>query len=312
VPYRPLQLHAWIPCLVLRAAATYADGVIVLTTGTDAKSLTVTGDGADISVAVGGHTIRLSVPDDGIPCGVVIDAGPNGVRVNESDPERTSELPGQPVPQVFGFRTGLTAPQAAGMTVSVKIGEPFTTTPSALKTAVIVAQLTAAAAAMWVLPRTARWRRPDRWRWRRVSWIDGVVVGVLVVWAVIGPLAVDDGWATMIARQVTATGNPGNYYRWWNAAEVPFALCQELLAPLTAISLAPLWLRTPSTVLAIATWWVLTRGVLHAALPGIAATARVRALAATCLLAAWLPFNLGTRPESYVALGVTSVLALAM
>ena len=30
------------------------------------------------------------------------------------------------------------------------------------------------------------------------------------------------------------------------------------------------------------------------------------------LLAAWLPFNLGTRPEAYVALGVTAVLALAL
>ena len=45
----------------------------------------------------------------------------------------------------------------------------------------------------------------------------------------IGPLAVDDGWATTIARNFAATGNPGNYYRWWNAAEVPFALSQQLL-----------------------------------------------------------------------------------
>ena len=71
------------------------------------------------------------------------------------------------------------------------------------------------------------------------------------------------------------------------------------------MSLAPLWLRLPSTLLAVATWFVLSRGVLGAALPVRAATARVRALAAVCLLAAWLPFNLGTRPESYVALGVT-------
>lgn len=89
-------------------------------------------------------------------------------------------------------------------------------------------------------------------------------------------------------------------------------MSQQLLAPLTGVSLAPLWLRVPTTALAIATWYVLTRGVLRAALPGIAATARVRGLAAMCLLATWLPFNLGMRPESYVALGVTAVLALAM
>lgn len=142
--------------------------------------------------------------------------------------------------------------------------------------------------------------------------IDVAVVGVLAGWAVIGPLAVDDGWATMIARTMAATGDPGNYFRWWNAAEVPFALAQQLLAPMTTISLAPLWLRLPSTILALATWWTLTRGVLPSALPAVCATWRVRAVAAVCLLAAWLPFNLGTRPESYVALGVTVVLALAM
>ena len=46
-------------------------------------------------------------------------------------------------------------------------------------------------------------------------------------------------------------------------------------------------------LLATATWFVLSRGVLAAALPTIAATARVRILAALALLCAWLPFNLG-------------------
>ncbi|MET0897990.1 MAG: arabinosyltransferase domain-containing protein, partial [Mycobacterium sp.] len=70
------------------------------------------------------------------------------------------------------------------------------------------------------------------------------------------------------------------------------------------------WLRLPSTLLAVATWWVLTRGVLRAALPRTSATVRVRVMAALLLLATWLPFNLGTRPESCVAFGATAVLAL--
>src|SRR6185312_12890373 len=152
-----------------------------------------------------------------------------------------------------------------------------------------------------------RRRRP----WHpKLWWIDVGVVTAFLGWAVIGPLAVDDGWATMIARNFAATGEVGNYYRWWNAAEVPFALSQQLLSRFTEVSLAPLWLRLPSTVLAIATWLVLSRGVLGAAIPAVAATARVRLLAAVLLLAAWLPFNLGVRPESYVALGATAVLAL--
>ena len=196
----------------------------------------------------------------------------------------------------------------------MRVTDPFGTSPGALKLALIVAQLAAAVAALLLLRRASRgrrmpWRRP---RWQRVWWIDAGVIGVFAGWAVIGPLAVDDGWATMIARTFAATGTPGNYYRWWNAAEVPFALGQQLLSPLTSLTLAPLWLRLPSTVLAVATWFVLSRGVLGAALGRRGRSAPVRLLAAASLLAAWLPFNLGTRPESYVALGVTAVLALAM
>jgi arabinosyltransferase B len=309
VPYRPLELSASIPCPVLRAAATPAEDITILATGIDAKGLQVSAHGPDVTVAVDGHELRFSVPPSDTGCRMVIAAGPHGVRVSGLAPP-SADMPGQPVPEVFGFRTALGAPDAAGMRVSAVAGEPFSTTPTPLKSVLIAVQVIAAAAAMWLLPRPRRRTRLQGRR--RLWWIDLAVIAALAGWAVVGPLAVDDGWATMIARNVAATGHPGNYFRWWNAAEVPFALCEQLMAPLTTISLAPLWLRVPSTVLAVATWLVLTRGVLGAALPGIAATARVRGLAAVCLLAAWLPFNLGTRPESYVALGVTAVLMLAM
>lgn len=144
----------------------------------------------------------------------------------------------------------------------------------------------------------------------RTVGVDVGVLGVLAGWAIIGPLTDDDGFATTIARNAARSGGVGNYYRWWNASETPFALSEQLLAPLTQVSLAPLWLRLPSTVLGVATWFVLSRGVLGAALPAVAGTVRIRLLAAVCLLAAWLPFDLGVRPEPYVALGVTGVLAL--
>ena len=195
------------------------------------------------------------------------------------------------------------------MTATASATSPFATSPAPLKIVLIAVQLLAVGLAL-VLLRSARPRLP-RFRWSRLWWIDGAVLAALCGWAVIGPLSVDDGWATTIARNMAATGNPGNYYRWWDAAESPFAFSQQLLAPLTEISIAPLWLRLPSTVLAVATWFVLSRGVLGAVLPG-PATARVRILAAVFLLAAWLPFNLGTRPEAYVALGVTAALALAL
>lgn len=306
VPYRPIDLTASIPCAALRSGAPGE----VLATGTGSDGLIVTTGPGGAVLTLDGRRVALSLAGD---CGVVVTAGRDGVTVVGGDGRRT-DLPDQPVPKVFGFRTGLAAPDAAGLTVTATIADPFGTSPGAVKIGLIVAQLMAAGGALVLLYRASQ--RPvrvrRRLRWRRAWWVDAGVVAVFAGWAVIGPLAVDDGWATTIARTFADTGSPGNYYRWWNAAEVPFALGQQLLAPLTEVSLAPLWLRLPSTVCAIATWFVLSRGVLGAALPVRAGTTRIRLLAAVFLLVTWLPFNLGARPESYVALGITVVLAFAM
>ncbi|MFN2534260.1 MAG: arabinosyltransferase domain-containing protein, partial [Pseudonocardiaceae bacterium] len=222
---------------------------------------------------------------------------------------------------MFAFRTELDAAQAAGMTVTARTTSPFATSPTGLKILLITLQLLAVFVALGLLADVPACRAllhgMSRFRARpaliKTAWVDAGVIGVLAGWAIIGPLTDDDGFATTIARNAALTGNVGNYYRWWNASETPFALTEQLLAPLTQISLAPLWLRLPSTVLGIATWFVVSRGVLGAALAApftVAGTVRVRLLAAVCLLAAWLPFNLGVRPEPYVAFGVTTVLAL--
>ncbi|MCV7014889.1 arabinosyltransferase domain-containing protein [Mycolicibacterium madagascariense] len=303
-PYRPTTLTATIPCTALRAAGPTA---VVLETGTGADGLVVTADGMRFD----GHRVAWDVRAGPAGCRAVLTAGHGRTSVLGPDGRRT-DVAG-PVPEVFGFHTGLKPAAAAGISVVATTVVPFGATPGVFKIALIVVQLVAAG---WLLLRCGvrPRRRWIRWRpgWRRAWWVDLGVLATLGCWAVIGPLAVDDGWATTIARDVAATGDPGNYYRWWNAAEVPFAFSQELLAPWTAVSLAPLWLRLPSTLAAVGTWFLLSRGVLGAALPVRAATGRVRLLAAAFLLASWLPFNLGTRPESLVALGVTAVLALAM
>ncbi|HKV17687.1 MAG TPA: arabinosyltransferase domain-containing protein [Mycobacterium sp.] len=307
-PYRPVTLNASIPCRALNAPET----TTVLETATPGDGLTVTAGAGSATVQIGDRRLDLRIPADA-DCAVSIDAGPDGLRVTGAD-GGVVDLSGERPPKVFGFRTDLAPAQAAGMTVTASTAATFSTSPTPLKIALIGAQILAVALALALLsgarPTIARWR--PRLKASRLWWVDGAVVATLCGWAVIGPLSVDDGWATTIARTIASTGNPGNYYRWWNAAESPFALSQQILAPLTEISLAPLWLRLPSTVLAIATWFALSRGVLGAALPSLSATIPVRVLAAVSLLAAWLPFNLGTRPEAYVALGVTATLALAL
>lgn len=309
-PYRPSALTVSIPCSALRAATAQSAPVTVLATGTDGDGMTVTGSAGVATLRADGVEQRLVVPPAPTDCRITVDSGPDGMAVVGADGQ-TTDLADQPVPEVFGFRTDLVPPDSDGLSVTAEITGPFATTPTVLKVVLIVVQLSAMVAAFVLLSRgrapPGRRGRP-RVRWKRLWWIDVAVVATFCGWAIIGPLAVDDGWATTIARTVADTGDPGNYYRWWNAAEVPFALTQQLLAPLTEISIAPLWLRVPSTLLAVGTWFVLSRGVLGAALP---ATAAVRMLAAVCLLVTWLPFNLGTRPESFVAFGVTVALALA-
>ncbi|MDQ4091890.1 MAG: arabinosyltransferase domain-containing protein, partial [Actinomycetota bacterium] len=322
-PYRPAELTATVPCSAIRAAAGHGRATTVLTTGSHADGLALVARAGTARLLLNSQLVS-TIPVAGLAsdCTTRVDAGPTAtvITIGTGGDARTITLAGELVPQVFIFGTDLDPAQAAGMTVTARTASPFATSPAAVKTLLIAAQLLAALVALRLLSQRAAdqparspgWRlfTGDQWRWRTVMWVDLGVLGVLAGWAVMGPLTDDDGFATTIARNAAQTGNVGNYYRWWNASETPFALTQQLLAPLTEVSLAPLWLRLPSTALAIVTWLVVSRGLLEAALPAVAGTVRIRLLTAVCLLAAWLPFNLGVRPEPYVALGVTSVLAL--
>ncbi|MGH3617943.1 MAG: arabinosyltransferase domain-containing protein, partial [Pseudonocardiaceae bacterium] len=312
-PYRPAELTAAVPCSAIRAATDRGGAVTVLATGPDGDGLVLRTE-AGVAQLVLGRRVVSTQPVAGTfsDCRTQVHADPTGAVITIGS-TKTIKLADEPVPKVFAFRTDLDAGQAAGMAVTARIASPFATSPSRVKIVLIAAQLLTALIGLGLLARARRAAKdPARPRigWWRTAWVDVGVLGVLAGWAIIGPLTDDDGFATTIARNAARTGNIGNYYRWWNASETPFALTEQLLAPLTQISLAPLWLRLPSTVLAIATWFVLSRGVLGAALPAVAGTVRIRLLAAVCLLAAWLPYNLGVRPEPYVAFGVTAVLAL--
>ncbi|MGH3720546.1 MAG: arabinosyltransferase domain-containing protein [Pseudonocardiaceae bacterium] len=336
-PYRPAELTAIVPCSAIRAAAGQVRAVTVLATGPYGDGLVLATEAGTARLLLGSRVVRtMPVAGTAADCRTWVHAGPEGTTVTIGNTQAIN-LVGEPVPKVFAFHTDLDPRQATGLAVTARTASPFATSPTGLKTLLICVQLLAAPTALgllisWgLLTRTRRAAddsaraasRPvgvasRRW-WRTVGVgrhgvarhsVDVGVIGVLAGWAVIGPLTDDDGFAATIARNAARSGNVGNYYHWWNASETPFALNQQLLAPLTEVSLAPLWLRLPSTALGIATWFVLSRGVLGAALPAVAGTVRIRLLAAVCLLAAWLPYNLGVRPEPYVALGVTSVLAL--
>jgi arabinosyltransferase B len=310
-PYRPAEFTVMVPCSALRAAAARERAITVFATGPSGVGMALRTEAGAAQLLLGRRLVMSTpVTSTTTDCRMQLHAGPAATVATIGTTRMVTPV-GEPVPEVFAFRTDLDAREAAGMALTARTASPFATSPTGVKTVLIAVQLLAALGALGLLTRTPSWQHVKDYRpqWR-TAWVDAGVLGILAGWAIIGPLTDDDGFATTIARNAALTGNVGNYYRWWNASETPFALSEQLLAPLTQLSLAPLWLRVPSTVLGMATWFVVSRGVLGAALPAVAGTVRIRLLAAVFLLAAWLPFNLGVRPEPYVALGVTGVLAL--
>ncbi|MDT7773331.1 MAG: arabinosyltransferase, partial [Pseudonocardiales bacterium] len=328
-PYRPVRLTAEVPCPVLRAAAAANRPVTVLDTASAGAGLLVRVAGGATQVLLNGRLVS-STATAAPECAVTVAADPGGALVAAGG--QRIRLDGEPTPQVQAFRTELAPALAAGLSVTGYTEDPFHVRATGLKSALLAVQLLAAAGALaWLCwagsgavgsgavgagaaqDRVASSTPgPGRGVRARAAGL-AVDLGMLVTlagWAVIGPLSDDDGFAAMIARNSRLAGYQGNYYRWWNASETPFALAQHVLAPLTEVSLAPLWLRVPSTLLAAVTWFALSRGVLVAALPELARRTGIRLLAAGCFLACWLPFDLGVRPEAYIAVGVTGVLAL--
>ncbi|RZU33092.1 arabinosyltransferase domain-containing protein [Blastococcus saxobsidens] len=323
VPYRPAELHAEVPCAAVQAAAAQADRTTLLATtvvrdGGQAAGLVIdTADGR-LRVLVNGRLVsEAPVPATGCDVRVDSDDVATTLAVGSAPP---TVLPGEPVPEVFAFATDLPPGDAAGTSVTARTRTWFESRPSDAKLAMIGGYVVLLAVSLALLARqdVRRVPAPARERGARSpgralrAGLDAVVVLVLAGWAVIAPQTDDDGYASMTIRNGLESGDIGNYYHWFNASEAPFTLVQHLVQPLAAVTTAPLWLRLPSLVAGLVAWFVLSRGVLGAALPAHARRPLVRGFAALCFLAWWLPFNIGVRPEPFVALGSATVLALLL
>ncbi len=148
-------------------------------------------------------------------------------------------------------------------------------------------------------------RRARVWRPRLA---DLFFVAVVAAWTVIGPFTDDDGWYHTASRGSVDTGFVGNYFRWFNAPEAPFALIWQLLAPWAHAHSALLFLRLPSVIAVLAIWVVVTRVVLPGLLGRPLRTTQ-RWLAAIAVPGG-LIFHIGFRPEVWVALAVVVVFGL--
>lgn len=243
-------------------------------------------------------------------------------------PGASGILPAEKKPQVGGVFTDLKVAAQPGLSARIDIDTRFITTPTALKTLVMVTGALAvlvAIVALAILDRHGRggtlvnWRSPVGWLsryrphpprpgWRWATWLsDAGVVATLLLWHVIGATSSDDGYNLTIARVAPKAGYVANYYRYFGTTEAPFDWYLSLLSKLASVSTAGVWMRLPATLAGIACWLVISHWALRRLGPakgGLGSNTVAVLTGAVVFLAAWLPFNNGLRPEPLIALGV--------
>ena len=212
-------------------------------------------------------------------------------------------------PQLTGIYTELQDSQeliGEGLNAHVDINSRFTSKPTLVKTLAMVIGLISALVSLAALRKLDR--PAPKLRRKGLTPLDGLVAAVLGFWHVFGANTSDDGYLLTMARVAANTDYMANYYRWYGVPEAPFGSpFYDLLALLSQVSTASMWMRLPALIAALGTWWLLSREIL----PKLGPQRRVAHwTAALVFLAFWLPYNNGTRPEPIIAFGLMATWAL--
>ncbi|ATA27262.1 putative arabinosyltransferase B [Mycobacterium lepraemurium] len=325
----PVGLTATVPCSLVRDLPP--EGGVILSTGPkkgkDAalNALFVVANGKRVDVTDRNVVIASASRDQvaGAGCSRLeitsTRAGTFATFVGLTDPAGKPLGGGFPDPnlrpQIVGVFTDLTGPAPAGLKLSATIDTRFSTTPTTLKLAAMVTAILAtivALVALWRLDQLDghRMRRLIPANWRTFTLADVAVIFGFVLWHVIGANSSDDGYILGMARVADRAGYMSNYFRWFGSPEDPFGWYYNLLALMTHVSDASLWMRLPDLFAGIVCWLLLSREVLPRLGPAVTASRPANWAAGMVLLTAWMPFDNGLRPEPIIALGslVTYVL----
>nr|WP_244897643.1 arabinosyltransferase domain-containing protein [Mycobacterium alsense] len=322
----PVDLKASVPCSVVRSLPP--EGGVVLSTapkkGKDAalNALFVVVNGKRVDVT-DRNVVIASAPRDQVAGA----AGVPGCSSIEITSTKTgayatfvglSDSTGKPItggfpdpnlrPQIVGVFTDLSGPAPPGLTLSATIDTRFSTTPTTLKLSAMVLAIVAtivALIALWRLDQLDghRMRRLIPANWRTFTLADATVLFGFVLWHVIGANSSDDGYILGMARVADRAGYMSNYFRWFGSPEDPFGWYYNLLALMTHVTDASLWMRLPDLIAGIVCWLLLSREVLPRLGPAVASSKAANWAAGMVLLTAWMPFNNGLRPEPIIAVG---------
>ncbi|MEU2347441.1 arabinosyltransferase domain-containing protein [Modestobacter sp. NPDC049651] len=318
----PLGLDVRFSCAALADVRDNADGKLLSTTQpgrfTEDDGLQVRAEGDSVLVR-SNHTEVFRGPLSAGGCEYRLTMDGDTTRLT-LDGEQVAQL-GAVLPDVDVLATsfaGLPGGSADDLSVTVRVDDQFSNSPTAVKW-VLSALLALSSIACLVL--VARWDRRRRagsrtdgadrpaagrlpW-WRYLSVVDLAVVLLLLLWLFIAPTTDDDGYYAVMARSSLDNGYVGQYYQLLNNGYTPFTWFYQLLGYWDHLSHAPVFLRIPSLVAGLLTWAVARIVLNSVGLPRPATALRrflLHAVTGLVFAMAWLPYCLGVRPESIVAL----------
>jgi arabinosyltransferase A len=218
-------------------------------------------------------------------------------------------------PQFDGVFTGLStsdveAAAAQGLSVSTTVDTRFDNSPTLIKSLVVALGVIAIAVSLVCLVLLDRidgyHRNFGKRSWKqllRPRPTDLAVTAVLLIWHFLGAGTPDDGYILNMGRVSESAGYLANYYRFYGIAEAPFDWYYSFLAAWSEVSTSGVWMRIPSLLAGLASWFILSRVLLPRLGAGVRRSAWAVWAAAAVFTAFWMPFASGLRSESIIILG---------
>ncbi|MEZ5212334.1 arabinosyltransferase domain-containing protein [Gordonia sp. (in: high G+C Gram-positive bacteria)] len=347
ISYAPIDLSASIPCTAVDDLPAGRHVLLSTTSPSAPKAgsrglfVRVTGGNDDPSAPRTVEVVNRNVPLLSAPLDQVQSSACTTIRVTADSDAVTAtfdglrDADGKPLtastadrglgdqrPQVTGIFTQLTGASSAlpGLTAHVLIDSRYSTAPTLLKWIAIIVGVAMTLLSLVALARLdgtdgRGHRRVFPARWWRLNSRDVVVIGLLLVWHLIGPNTSDDGYLMTMSRVAQESDYTANYFRWYGAPESPFGWYYNVFGLLSHVTVASPWMRIPALLCGIASWLIISHEVLprlgRATRAGLAlGTKRAGRMhsapawtAAAVFLVAWFPFNNGLRPEPIICLG---------
>lgn len=314
-----LSIH--LPCEALATAGTDERTTVLSTmpVGTSLarqNALTITADPDNVLVTNGGDVLAAAPREEMVGC--------EALRIWSTPTETAAEFVGLAPPafaeeghrpQISGVFTGLSteqvrAAESAGLAVDIAVDNRFDSSPTTIKLLAIIIGILAvliSLAALAILDhRFGYHRRIGRARWLaqlkpRVT--DMAVTATLVIWHFLGAGASDDGYVLNMGRNAEHAGYLANYYRYYGIPEAPFDWYYEFLAHWSTISASGIWMRLPSLLAGLLSWFILSRVLLPRLGHAVRSSQWAMVSGAAVFLAFWLPMASGLRSEGIIVLG---------